>query len=347
MGRFIMRKYAIPVLVVGIIAVAAGGMVWWQTNGMRLPPGVASANGRIEVERFDIATKLPGRMREIRVKEGDTVAKGAVVAEMDVADLLAQKASARALINRATQGIVRAGADVASAEANLALAEVQMQRSAELLDKAVSPQALLDQRRAQRDVAAAAVQAARAAVADAEAAKAVAEAQLAQIDANLADMTLTAPVAGRVEYRLADSGAVLGAGGKVATLLDLTDVTMTVFLPTRLVGRVKLGAPARIVLDAAPDWVIPASVSFIAAEAQFTPKAVETADERDKLMYRVKVRIDPALLEVWRDYVKSGLTGNVYLLTAPDARWPASLEPRLPKPGEAQSREAQSGETKP
>ena len=130
----------------------------------------------------------------------------------------------------------------------------------------MSPQSLLDQRHAQRDVAAATVDAAKAAVTDAEAAHEAAKAQVALVQANLDDMTLAAPVAGRVEYRLVDPGAVLGAGGKVVTLLDLTDVTMTVFLPTRLVGRVRLGAPARIVLDAAPDWVIPATVSFRSEE---------------------------------------------------------------------------------
>jgi len=322
------------ICVAGLVAGAAGGAWWWKVRADRLPAGVTMTNGRVEVERYDVATKLPGRVKSIRVKEGDLVEAGSVVAEMDVADLMAQRASARATVARAAQGIVKAQTDVVSAEANLALAEVQLHRSADLLDKAVSPQALLDQRKAQRDVAAAAVGAAKAEVADAEAAKEVAEAQLAQIQANLDDMVLKAPVTGRVEYRLADPGAVLGAGGKVATLLDLGDVTMTVFLPTRLVGRVRLGAPARIVLDAAPTWVIPAAVSFVASEAQFTPKAVETSDERDKLMYRVKVRVDPAVLAAWRDYVKSGLTGNTFFLTDPDAAWPASLEPKLPKPGE-------------
>ncbi len=300
------------------------------TTSTRGPAGVTSTNGRLEVERRDIATKLPGRLAVLNVSEGDMVAKGAIVAEMDVSDLLAQRASARANVARAGQAIAKARTDVTAAEANLALAEIQMHRSADLLDKAVSPQALLDQRKAQRDVAAATVAAARAGVADAEAMRDVAEAQVALIQANLDDMVLKAPVDGRVEYRLVDPGAVLGAGGKIVTLLDLTDVTMTVFLPTRSLGRVKLGAPVRIVLDAAPDWVIPATVSFVAAEAQFTPKTVETADERDKLMYRVKARIDPALLDAWRDYVKSGLTGTAHFLTEPGAAWPASLEPKLP-----------------
>lgn len=319
--------------VAALVAAGAGG--WWWTHLDRLPPSIAVANGRIEVERWDVATKLPGRVAEVRVKEGDAVTAGTILAKMDVADLLAQRAAARANVSRAVQGIAKAKADVASAEANLALAEVQLHRSAELLDKAVSPQALLDQRKAQRDVAVALLGAARAAVADADAAREAAEAQVAAIQAAIDDMTLTAPVGGRIEYRLVDPGAVVGAGGKVLTLLDLTDVTMTVFLPTRTVGRVKLGAPVRIVLDAVPEWVIPARVSFVAAEAQFTPKTVETADERDKLMYRVAVRIDPELLAQWRDYVKSGLTGVVHFRTDPAVDWPARLAVRLPTPGEA------------
>lgn len=319
-------------LALGLAVVVGGGLVWWQTRPPSLPDGIAGGNGRIEVERVDVATKLPGRVSEIRVREGDLVEKDRIVGQMDVADLLAQRAAARAAVNRAVQGIARAKAEVGSAQAQLALAEVEMKRSADLLDKAVSPQSLLDQRRAQRDVAAAGLEAAKAAVADAEAAKEAAEAQVALLQVNIDDMSLKAPVSGRVEYRLVDPGTVIAAGGKVATLLDLSDVTMTVFLPTRLVGRIEVGAPARIVLDAAKDWVIPAKVDFVAAEAQFTPKNVETADEREKLMYRVKLRIAPEVLDTWRPYVKAGLTGMGYVTTAPSAVWPARLEVRLPDP---------------
>ena len=141
---------------------------------------------------------------------------------------------------------------------------------------------------------------------------------------------IAAPVAGRVEYKLSQPGAVLGSGGRIVTLLDLSDVFMTIFLPTRDVGRIGLGDEARIVLDAAPEFTIPARVSFIAAEAQFTPKFVETTSERDKLMYRVKLAIDPKLLETYRDYVKAGLTGNGYVRVQPEAAWPDRLKPRLP-----------------
>ena len=79
--------------------------------------------------------------------------------------------------------------------------------------------------------------------------------------------------------------------------------------------------------------IIPATVSFVAAEAQFTPKAVETANEREKLMYRVKLKIDPKLLEEYRDYVKAGLTGDAYMKISRAAEWPDSLQPRLPDGG--------------
>jgi HlyD family secretion protein len=190
---------------------------------------------------------------------------------------------------------------------------------------------VVERRRAERDVARALVEGADAAVADAAAATEAARAQVGQIEAVIADMALTAPVSGRVEYRLAQPGEVLGAGGRVVTLLDLSDVFMTIFLPTGAAGRVATGAEARVVLDAAPQYVVPASVAFVAAEAQFTPKAVETHDEREKLMYRVKLRIDPELLATYRDYVKAGLTGTAYVPVAADAEWPPALaEPRLP-----------------
>lgn len=329
-GNTIMRP---SIVVVAAVALAAGGFLGYRhysaALAQRLPEGVTAANGRIEVERIDIAAKYAGRVAEVLVREGDSVEKGAVIARLDTTEIAAQLAAASATAQRAVQAIARAEAEAAMREAELTLAEVELKRSTELHDRSVNSQADVDRRSAQRNVAAAAVKAARAAIGDAEAARAVAEAQAAQIRAILADMTLTAPVAGRVEYRLVQAGEVVAAGARVATLLDLTEVNMTVFLPTRLVGRVRLGAEARIVLDAADQFVIPARVGFVAAEAQFTPKTVETETEREKLMYRVKVRVPPEILADRRDYVKSGLTGNAYLLTGRDA-FPPELAPRLP-----------------
>lgn len=326
-----MRATAL-LLILGIAAVAGtlGYLQWAALAKARVPEGLARANGRIEVARVDVSTKIPGRIAEIRVREGDFVPAGSLVVRLDATELRAQHAATRAAVLRAGQGVLQAEAQVTSQEASLALAEIQLKRAEVLLQRAVVPISTVDQRREQRDVAKAAVQGAWAAAGNARAALAVAKAQLAQSEAQLTETEIAAPVAGRVEYKLSQLGAVLGPGGRIVTLLDLSDVFMTVFLPTRDVGRISLGDEARIVLDAAPEFTIPGRVSFIAAEAQFTPKSVETASERDKLMYRVKLAFDPKLLETYRDYVKAGLTGNGYVRVQPEAAWPDRLKPRLP-----------------
>jgi HlyD family secretion protein len=125
---------------------------------------------------------------------------------------------------------------------------------------------------------------------------------------------------------------VIAAGGRVVNLVDLTDVYMTFFLPTTDAGRVALGTEVRLVLDAAPQFVIPAQVSLVSDVAQFTPRTVETAEERLKLMFRVRARISPELLRAHASQVKTGLPGVAYVRVDPRAEWPARLQVRLPRP---------------
>jgi HlyD family secretion protein len=321
-----------PILtVVVLVAAAAGGYAYWlQDQAWRVPPGLARANGRIEVERADVATRYAGRIAQLRANEGTPVRAGDILVQMDTVELLAQLAGAKAAVHRAHQSVARAEADVALREAELKLAEVELRRGTELVRSNSATQADLDRRTSVRDVAKASLEGAKVAIEDGKAAIEAAQAQVAQIEAIIADMTLKAPVSGRVEYRLAQAGEVLPAGGRVFTLLDLSDVHMTIFLPTSQVGRVELGSDARIVLDSAPEYVVPAKVSFVAAEAQFTPKYVETASEREKLMYRIKLHIDPQVLETYSNYVKAGMTGNAYVKVQNGAVWPPNLAPRLP-----------------
>ena len=321
-----------PILAIVVLAAgAAGGYAYWlQAQASRVPPGLARANGRVEVERVDVAAKYAGRIAELRVGEGVLVQKDDILVRIDTTEILAQRTAASASVHRAHQSSARALADVALREAELKLTEADLKRTSELARTNTATQAELDRRTELRDVAKATLDGANVAVEDAKAATEVAEAQVTQIEATITDMTLKAPVSGRVEYRLAQAGEVVASGGRVLTLLDLSDVHMTIFLPTSQVGRVELGSEARIVLDSATDYVVPATVSFVAAEAQFTPKYVETANEREKLMYRVKLHIDRQVLETYRGYVKAGMTGNAYVKIQAGASWPADLTPRLP-----------------
>lgn len=143
---------------------------------------------------------------------------------------------------------------------------------------------------------------------------------------NIADNILVAPTMGRIQYRISNMGDVLPAGGKVFTMLDISDVYMDVYLPTAEAGRVRVGGEARIVLDAYPNFAAPAEVTFVATQAQFTPKAVETKSERDKLMFRVRVHVDAVLLRKYASEVRTGLPGNAYIRVDPSVPWPEPLK---------------------
>ena len=168
-------------------------------------------------------------------------------------------------------------------------------------------------------------------VASARASVTAALASVARIQADIADSALLAPRSGRVQYRIAQPGEVIGGGGKVLNLVDLSDVYMTFFLPEAVAGKLALGSEVRIVLDAAPQLVIPAKVSFVASTAQFTPKTVETASERQKMMFRVKAQIAPELLQKHVQLVKTGLPGMAWLKLDANAPWPAHLAVKLPE----------------
>ena len=346
-------------LTVGVLAVlAAGGYYAWQNshNGA-LPEGLASGNGRIEAVEIDVSAKSPGRIKEILVDEGDFVKAGDVLARMDTTQLEAQRRQAEAQLQRAGIGVdtantlivqreaerTAAAAIVTQRQAEFDAAERTLKRSEQLAaSNTISQQVLDNDRAAERSSAAAvaaaeaqlaasaaAINAARAQVVDAQAAVDSAQAAIESIVAEIDDATLRSPRDGRVQYRVAEPGEVLGSGGRVLNLVDLGDVYMTFFLPTAQAGRVAIGAEVRLVLDAAPRYVIPAKATFVADVAQFTPKTVETEEERQKLMFRIKAQISPELLRKYIQQVKTGLPGVAYVRIDPDVEWPAALQGTL------------------
>lgn len=308
------------------ITFAIGGAVFWlQYRQPELPESFAVGNGRIEATEVDITAKFSGRLAQVLVKEGDTVEAGQVLACIDTDNLEALFRQAQAQTRQVRQEQRYSTAVIEQRKSELALAGKDLERSRDLYARDnISLKAL------QRDetavtTAKAALAAARAQFAGTEAAIEAAVAGSEKIKVDIDDSVLTSPVGGRILYRLIEPGEVLAAGGKLLTVLDLSDVYMTVFLPTAQAGRVAIGTDARIVLDALPDISIPAKVSFVAPEAQFTPRAVETRTEREKLMFRIKVKVDPVLLKAHAERVKTGLPGVAYVRLDADASWPESL----------------------
>ncbi len=355
------RKTLVRVAAVAIAAVLLYA-VWVAMRPQGLPAGFAESNGRIEAVEIDIAAKTPGRVETVDVAEGDFVEAGQLLAKMDTTVLEAQLREAQANLERARIGVqtaedqVRqqeaqkqaAQAVIAQRQAELGSAQKNYDRAKALVERNTAPVQQLDDTtaaleggkaalaaaQAQLAAADAALSYARSGVVAAHAAVDAAKATVERIGADIDDSSLRAPLAGRVQYRVVQPGEVVAAGGVVLNMVDLTDVYMNFFLPTEAAGRLTVGNEVHLVLDAAPQWVIPAEVTYVADVAQFTPKTVETEEEREKLMFRVKARISRELLEKYVRYVKTGVPGVAYVRLDPDADWPDDLKVRLPQ-GEA------------
>ncbi|MDR3367597.1 HlyD family efflux transporter periplasmic adaptor subunit [Rhodoferax sp.] len=311
-----------------LVAALGGGFALWQLRAPELPQGLAFGNGRLEATEVDVATKVGGRLASLIPHEGDKVAQGQAVATLDADDIAAQLRAAQAQVRQAQQATRAAQAGVRKAESDVTLAHITLQRSQELVQRGFISGATLDRDRNTQQGADASLSAAHTQVAEAEAATQAAIAHGESLSATVNDTTLKAPITGRVLYRLAEPGEVLAAGSKLLTLLDMTDVSMTIFLPAADAGKVTIGSPARILLDALPDQVLPATVSFVAPRAQFTPKEVETRSEREKLMFRVKVKVDATWLAQHEQITKGGMPGLAYVQTAPQVPWPKNLQLR-------------------
>jgi HlyD family secretion protein len=309
-----------------IAGLAAFG--WLRLHNSAIPEGIASGNGRLEATQVDIATKLPGRVAEVLVHEGDFLEAGQVVARMDSQSLQAELKQAKAETQKARNERISATALIEQRRSEHQLARKDYERSRNLFadDAIASKQVDADRTRMETTRAILTEAEAKRQESDAEIETRMAKAEKIQVD--IADSMLATPLAGRVLYRLAEPGEVLAAGGKILTVLDLTDVYMTIFLPTAQALRLRIGADARLVFDALPDLAVPASVSFVAPEAQFTPKEVETRTEREKLMFRIKVKIDPELLMKHLAAVKTGVPGVAYVRLDPQAEWPEDIKRR-------------------
>ncbi|MDH3460516.1 MAG: HlyD family efflux transporter periplasmic adaptor subunit [Burkholderiaceae bacterium] len=318
------------VVALAVLAALIGVLAWQTLREPGLPQGIAVGNGRLEATQVDITAKFAARLSEVNVKEGDEVTAGQVLARMDARELEAELRQAQALVTQARKQRAAATAVIAQRQSEVALAEKNLARSRELYENQNIPIEQLQRSETAVQTAQAARSVAEAELALAEAGIEAAAARVESVRTRIDDSVLKTPIDGRVLYRLAEPGEVLPAGGKVFTVLDLTDAFMTIFLPTLQAGRLRIGDEARIVLDAIAEYTIPATVSFVSPEAQFTPKEVETRTEREKLMFRVKVRIAPGLLAKHAAIMKTGVPGVAYVRLGTDVVWPEALQTRLP-----------------
>jgi HlyD family secretion protein len=301
-----------------------------RLRGTRMPEGIAQSNGRLEATQVDISSKYAGRLSEMKVEEGSPVKVGQVVARISSPEMEAQLRAAQASVQKAKDAVASAEAEIVTRQAALDFARGDFERAVELIKSGNITKQSYDQRQRNFEGAQAATASVQSQRDQARSAVVNATAEVERVQAMLADLTLVSPRDGRVQYQLAHAGEVVAAGAPILTILDLTDVYMTIFVPAAVAGKLEVGGEARLVLDPVPDIVVPATVSFVAADAQFTPKTVETKDEREKLMFRVKLKIDPDLLRKYSSRVKTGVRGIGFVRTKADVAWPDSLQVKPP-----------------
>lgn len=301
-----------------------------RLRGQKMPAGITKSNGRLEATQVDVSSKYPGRLSEVNVEEGSTVTQGQVIGKVVSPEIEAQLRAAQSDVQRAKDALVAAEAEIGTRQSALEFAKGDFERAAELIKTGTITKQTYDQRRRNLDAADSAVKSVIAQRDQAQSSIKNAEAQVERVQSVLHDLILTSPRNGRVQYQLLRAGEVVGAGAPIVTVLDLTDVYMTIFLPAADAGKLEVGGEARLVLDPVPQYVIPATVSFVAADAQFTPKTVETKDEREKLMFRVKLKIDAEVLQKFYKKVKTGVRGMGFVRTVASTAWPDDLQVKLP-----------------
>ncbi len=327
-----MRWTRLGALAAALIAISGAAYFYWLYGmATALPPGITGSNGRLEAERIDVASKYPGRVAEVLVSEGQWVSAGEVVARMDASEIDAQLHEAEATVAQAEQQKLQAIALLKQREAELTFATSEYGRSERLAAKGHVSQEQVDQAGTALATAEAGVAAAQAGIDLADATIKSALATVERLQSVRSEADLTAPIDGRVQYVLAREGEVVAAGGRVVTLSDLTDLYMNIYLPARAAGLLAIGSEARLILDPIPDYVIPATVTFVASKAQFTPKSVETADEREQLMFRVKLSIPEQLANRYQDRAKAGVPGMGYVRVDESVEWPEWLQVKLPQ----------------
>ena len=272
-----MRTRIRTMLSLGLLAMVLGttGYLWWRHGTVEpLPEGLIQANGRVEAGHYTVASKVAARVAEVRVQEGDTVAAGQVVVRLEAREIQARVLRARRSLE-AARAATRSDTEPSAARRRL-------RRLA--AEGSVSER---DAERAELDR-----QVARDRLAAARAQVGVAEAALAEAEVLLAELEIAAPAAGVVATRVVDPGDVVAAGAPLVDLVDLDRVYLKVYIPERWIGRLRLGLPARIWVDAFPDTPFPATVRYISPRAEFTPREVQTPEERVKLVYAVKLYLD-------------------------------------------------------
>lgn len=382
-------------LVTGLALIAASVFaVWFYFLQNRMAEGVLEANGQVRGTEVTVSSKLAGRIEALPIAEGRLVKKGALIARLSSAEIEAQLEQAEAqasaadnrireieaalkgmatsvgqaqldvgatqgtsqhTIHQANEGLQRAQAELAAAQAAREQEKNNYDRNAKLVQQGFVSESYFDQLKNRYAAAEARLKAAERAREEARAAlelarvsqldigirqkevqrlqdekarllasRAVAQSQaeaawarVREMQAVASDAEIRAPADGTVINKLAEQGELVAAGTPIATLIDLSDIYVRAYIPEKAIGQIRIGNPARIFADAFPQKFFPGRVIEVSQQAEFTPKEVHTQEERTKLVFGVKVKIDNP-----EGYLKPGMPVDVTIKWREDMAWP-------------------------
>ncbi len=302
------------------------------------------AAGHVEATDVHVAAKVGGRLQRFTLQEGDTVRDGQPLAEIDTTDSRLAQRQAQAdrgqaaaeldlrLAGSRPEDIAELAAQASAAQADLEGAQKDLDRMQALLDRGSGTAKSRDDALTRRDMATARLRAAREAlararhgsrpqeIAEARAKVAAADARVATMAQQIDDATVVSPLSGVATEKVAQQGELLQAGSPLCVVTDLANAWLTVFVTETDLGRLRLGEPAAVVTDAGQRR--DGHVTYISSEAEFTPKNVQTRDERVKLVFKVKVGLDN------RDGLfKPGMPATATFAAAPPGVPPAGARP--------------------
>lgn len=313
-----MRKAILLSVLLIVLLLAASVWGWFYIRSTQWTHEVIWGNGRIEADQTLPGSKVVGRVLSVSFDEGSPVQTGQILAVLDSSIIKAQIQGAKSQVIQLERTAAAAQSDVDAANSQRAFANEDFQRYDALLQNhAVSIQTR-DQYRLIRQTSEARYSQALARYYATGAQLDSTKARLEELLKGLEDYHIVSPLTGVVLYKLVEPGEVVTPGGRVASLIDPNMLYMTLYVPEKQAGRIHLGDPARIRLDAFPNQWFPAYVMFISEQAEFTPKEVQTTEEREKLVFRVKLRVKQPPSSI----LKPGMPGEGFIKVDVKKPWP-------------------------
>ncbi|MCS7163496.1 MAG: efflux RND transporter periplasmic adaptor subunit [Thermodesulfovibrio sp.] len=290
------------------------------TKKDKIPEGLIILSGRVEGREINISPKIQGRIVKLYKDEGESVKSGELLCEIDSEQLLARYKGAIETVEASYSAIAQAKANLMKAEASYEKSKKDYERYVSLLKEELISKSDFDRVKMQYDSAKAEVDAFTKAIAQAEANYRAAQQKLREAQADLKETKIYSPTQGVVLSRPIEVGEVVNPGTVLYVLVDLNRLYVKVYVPEPEIGKLKLGLPARVYIDAYPDRYFNGKITKIYEQAEFTPKNVETKEERVKLVFGVEVSVDNP-----EGLLKPGMPADVVIKWKEDAPW---IKPR-------------------